>query len=119
MAKTAAFSSAVAAFTSGVVINPRLGDRSLPAIGLDTIAVGVDGKRRVIFRPVVGTNAGLAVVRAAGLERAGMEGIDGRTVLGEETEVQARRRVGLDRLLGGAEPQLHGLLAVAQRTLAV
>src|SRR5918994_7737382 len=94
MAKTASFSATVAARTSRVVIAPRLdattpGARLFPAIGLDAVAVGVDRKRCVIFRPVIGAHAGLAVVLAAGLERGVVEGIDRGAVLGEETEVQA------------------------------
>src|SRR5438045_9275936 len=104
MAKTAAFSSAVAAFTSSVVIASRLDAtppraRLLSAIGFYAVAVGIDRKRSVIFRPVVGAHARLAVVLAAGLERGGMEGIDSGAVLGEETEVQAWIHVGLDRQL--------------------
>src|SRR5882757_8219286 len=109
MAKTAASSAAVAASTVSVVMDPRLGPpttraRSLSAIGLDAIAVGIDGEGGVILRAVVGAQAGLAVVLAAGLERSGVEGVDRGTIRGDEAEMQARFGVGLDRLLGGAEP---------------
>src|SRR6266446_6000354 len=77
----------------------------LAAMSLDAIAVGIDGESRIVLGPIIGAQAGLAVVLAAGLERGGMEGVDRGAVLGDEAEVQARVGVGLHRLLGGAEPQ--------------
>src|SRR5277367_3357695 len=92
---------------------------SRAAIGLEAITVGIDGEGGVIFRAVVGADAGLAVVRAAGLERVGMKGVDRGAIRRGEAEMQARVGVGLHGLRRGAEPQRDRLVTVAQRGFAV
>src|SRR5437660_2408499 len=95
------------------------GRSSLPAMGLDAIAVGIDDEGGVVAGAIILAHARLAVVLAAGLECSGMEGVDRGAALGLEAEMQAGLQVGLHRALDRQDPQARRLLAIAQRTLAV
>src|SRR4051812_43698831 len=60
----------------------------LAAIGFQTIAVRIDDESGVVVVAVILAQAGLAVVLAAGLQRARMEGIDRLARSRVEAEVQ-------------------------------
>ena len=58
----------------------QMGSGRLVADGLDVVAVGVEHVGAVVVRVVDLAHAGGAVVGAAGLERGGVEGVDGGAV---------------------------------------
>src|SRR6187399_1912678 len=88
------------------------------AIGLDAVSVRIDREGRVVVRPIVGAQAGLAIVLAAGTERARVKRRDALARRRIEAEVQAGRGVGRDRLVAGRNPQRDRILAVAERGVA-
>ena len=90
----------------GTITKPA--SRTAPALlsggvadGLDVVAVGVEHEGAVVVGVVDLAHARPAVVRRAGLERGGVEGIDGLTILGRERHVHAA--VGPPIALGDPE----------------
>src|SRR2546428_170178 len=65
----------------------------LAGIGLDPIAVGIDHEGGVVGIAVVRADPRLAVILAAGFERARVEGVDGLAARRVEANVQAGLRI--------------------------
>src|SRR5579871_5372560 len=61
----------------------------LVAAGFDRVTLGVDDEGAVVVRMVLATEAGLAVVLAAGLDRRLVEGVDGLARLCREGDMAA------------------------------
>src|SRR5689334_10608890 len=75
--------------------------RSSGAHRLDIVAVGVNQKRGIVGRAIVGSISGRAVVAAACLDALRVEFLDGRMVRRAEGEVGA----AIFRILVRIEPQ--------------
>jgi hypothetical protein len=79
----------------------------------------IDHEGGVVGVAVVGPDAGLAVVAAAGFERARVEAVHGLAAGGVEADVQAGHRIGGNGVLGRHHPELRRFGAVAQIALAL
>ena len=55
---------------------------------LDIVAVGINEKRCVISRAVVGARSGAAIVAAAGFQAFGVKLLDRRMILGAERDMR-------------------------------
>src|ERR1700730_14440163 len=86
--------------------------RGFAAIGLDAIAVGIGDEGGVVIGAVILPQPGLAVVAPARAQGFRMKRIDRFAVGGAEADVQAGGVVGRHRMLRGADPERHPILAV-------
>src|SRR5262252_78128 len=89
--------------------------RSLVTVSLDPITLGIDNKRRVVVRTVVGAQPRFAVVATAVCDRCPMKGIDALARRGGETKVQPRMRIGRNRACADVDPERRMVLAVAEQ----
>jgi len=91
----------------------------LAGIGLDAIAVGIDYEGGVVSVAVVRADPRLAVILAAGFERARVEGVDGLAARRVEANVQAGLRIRGNRMLGRKYPEFRRRGAIAEIALAL
>ncbi len=83
------------------------------ADGLDRMTLGVEDEGAVIVGVIVGPEAGLAVVLAAGVDGGLVEGVDRLAARGLEGDVGAAEALGLRRLASGTPIQNLGSPATA------
>src|SRR5208337_4583344 len=87
--------------------------------GFEPVAIGIDDIGGEIVPAIVGADPRLAVVASARGERGGVKLRDALAIGGREADMQSRVRIVGDRRVCDADPKSDGLLAVAERVLAV